>query len=324
MTQLDLLEIVQGARRLRPNTKRAYANVVRQWLLFAGGAPAHWTVAVGQAFYDHLIAGGVTIATANSMITGGLAFAFERAAALHGVPNIVAGIDRAKSGLGDDGPVVQRAMTSPQAKALLAACVGKRLQDRRDYAVTLIGLYTGMRRMSLVDIDLGRVADHGAFVTLSVLLKGGKRYDVPLDSRAWALTAEYRAGLQTAKTTSPGLTSAYLKGGGPFAPAFTAPRLVPGQLATAVTIAGTISEDGLYKSLQKRAETAGLTKFHPHLFRHTFATWCRSAKVEDYLIEVVTGHASNRGLVDRVYTDRLEMAADVARRCYEAVTDRLT
>lgn len=34
---------------------------------------------------------------------------------------------------------------------------------------------------------------------------------------------------------------------------------------------GPMTSNGLYQTIQKRAEQAGLTDVHPHIFRHTFA-----------------------------------------------------
>lgn len=309
MTTIDLLAVITDARSLRPNTKRNYANAVKQWLDFAGRDPRGWTAAVGQAFYDQLLANGTSAETANNMITSGLAFAFKRAGALYGIPDITPAINRYKPTTDPDDAGVRHALTSPQAKALLAACAGASLAAQRDHAVTVLGLYTGMRRMSLVSVDLSAVAPHDGYVTVRVLLKGGHLHDVPLDARAWALTAAYRARLSL---------------GGPLFPSIPRARATAGAPLGVEVPAGRITEDGLYRALAKRAATAKLRDFHPHIFRHTFATWCRAAKIEDYLIEVVTGHKSNRGLVDRVYTDRAALHADVARRCYEAVTARLT
>lgn len=308
--KIDLLDLITKARSLRPNTKRAYENAVRQWIDFAGGDSRNWTAATGQAFYEALLAQGIATETANNMISGGLAFAFKRAAALHGIANPIDAIDKVK--VVDDGDDGRHALTSPQAKALLVACNGKSLIDLRDHALVTIGLYTGMRRMSLVDIDQDRVVDQGSYVTLNVLLKGGARYKVPLASSAWKLTARYREGLAKARG----------RAGGPLFPGLVL-RAAPGHPFGELTVGKALSEDGLYRALQKRAKAAGLSKFHPHLFRHTFATWCRSAGVEDYLVEVVTGHKSNRGMVHRVYTDETVLYADVAARCAAAVTARL-
>lgn len=314
---IDLLKLIDEARRLRPHTKRGYANAVRQWLTFAGTDPHSWTVARCQAFYDQLVT-RVSIATANVML-GALSWVLSRAAALYphaGVVDVTAAVDRYKTEgedtLGKSPNRRRHALKAAQARKLLEACAGGDLLDLRDHAAVLLGLYTGMRRMSLVSVSLAGVVDHGAFVTLNVVLKGGGRYDLPLDTRAWGLLAPYRAALARAghrSTLFPSIRQPHASIDAPLGQRTIGTR--------------GMTEDGLYRALARRARAAGLATFSPHLFRHTFATWCRADKVPDYLIEVVTGHKSNRGMVDRVYTDTTALYADVARQCYDAVNRRL-
>lgn len=314
----DLLKLVEDARRLRPNTKRVYANAVRQWIEYAGADPAGWTGAACQAFYDQLVA-RISIPSANVMIDS-LSWALSRAAALDpraGIADVTKVVDRYKinSDLGKGTPVKRHALTAPQARKLVEACAGDDILDLRDHAVVLLGLYTGMRRMSLVSVDLDDVIDRGTFVTLGPAIKGGERYRVPLDLRAWRQLDRYRAAL-AALPRAPGPR--------PLFPSFQQPRpTMEAPLGQREVSAHAMTEDGLYRAISARAKAAGLTSFSPHLLRHTFATWCRADKVPDFLIEVVTGHKSNRGMVDRVYTDRDALHTDVARQCYEAVSRRL-
>ncbi len=315
---IDLLQIVTTARSLQPNTRRAYTNAVRQWLAFAGTAPAGWTVASCQAFYDQLVT-NTSVETANVMLTGGLSFALGRAAALYpqaGIADVTRAVDRYKAGQDPDAEIKRHALTAPQARKLLAACAGTGILDLRDHAIVTLGLYTGMRRMSLVGVDLAHVRDHAGYVVLRVPIKGGAAYNVPLDARAWASTSTYRRVLQQQR---PGV--------GPMFPSFQKPRPTAADpIGQRVVSPRAMTEDGLYRALSKRAEAAGLTTFSPHIFRHTFATWCRGepSRVPDHLIEVVTGHRGQRGMVDKFYTDRDQLAADVARQCYDAITRRLT
>lgn len=315
---IDLLQIVNGARGLQPNTRRSYANVIRQWLAFAGNDPENWTVATCQAFYDQLVA-STSIETANVMLSGGLSYALGRAAALHpraGIADVTRAVDRYKANQDPDDDGKRHALIAPQARKLLAACEGPSIIDLRDRAIVVLGLYTGMRRMSLVGVDLTRVRDHGAYVVLKVPIKGGAQYNVPLDARAWAQTHPYREALRQQRPAA-----------GPMFPSFQKPRpTIDDPLGQRAVSPRAMTEDGLYRALGKRAEAAGIETFSPHIFRHTFVTWCRGEpfKIPDHLIEVVTGHKGQRGMVDKFYTDRDQLAADVARQCYEAITTRLT
>lgn len=314
---IDLLALVADARSLRPHTKRAYDNAVRQWLAFAGGEPSNWTAAAAQAFYDQLLK-RVSVATANGILTGGVSFALKRAHALgFDVRDVTVAVDKAPV-VGDGEQ--RHALTPTQARALVSACNGTRLIDLRDRALTLLGLYTGMRRMSLVTVDQRRVGDHGSYVVLRVPIKGkGGTYDVPLDVRAWSQLRPYREALAYAAAAA----------GANRPPAWLFPSIGLAQPSMAAPLGevavgeGHITEDGLYRALRKRAEAAKIG-FHPHLFRHTFATWCLQAGIPDGLVEVVTGHKGQRSMVESVYKDKDAMKADVSRRCYEAIRDRLT
>jgi integrase len=307
---VDLIALIKRANSLQPNTKRAYVNTVQQWLDFAGVTPADWTVANAQAFYDKLLVDGIAVGTANNMITGGLAYALRRAAALH--PGVVVDVTVAVDRMKDLERAARkpRALTALQANTLRRSCTGAALSQLRDAALVDIELFTGMRLVSLISVDTSKVVDRGSHVLINVLLKGGAHEDVPLDRRAWDLTKVYRTALYAARHAH-----------GPMFPRIRS-RLAAGGAVEVPDKAG-LTENGAYRVLCLRADQAKLTAFHPHLFRHTFSTWCRVAKIEPELIEVVTRHKSNRGLVHRVYTDEQQLNEDVARRCYEAVAAQL-
>lgn len=324
----DLLRLVAEAESLRPNTRRAYTNAVRQWLAFAGNSPQNWTAPVAQAFYKSLLAptkdakgaviDGLTTATANNMLRGGVSFVLTRANALgcEGVRDVTKAVDYRKVHDDADAPSKRHSLTAPQARALLSTCEGNRLIDLRDHAMVILTLYTGMRNMSLVAVDLAAVKEFDSYVTLHVPIKGGATYNVPVDKRAWTLTAAYRKALGKARGVTPNEQPMFPSIGQPYPTA----KNVVGDVAIGQ---GRITTDGWYRAVTKRAETAKLPHFHPHLFRHTFSTWCRTAGVEDYLIEVITGHKGARGMVDRVYADKDAMKATTAARCYEAVTAKI-
>jgi integrase len=310
---IDLLKLINDAKKLRPLTKQSYANDVRQWLAFAGNDPQNWTALTAQAFYDHLIASGIAIPTANRMITGGLAFALGRAHAFYGIANPIAAVDRYKAPARADG--ARSALKPAAARALIAACEGAGLRDLRDHAILTVGLYTGMRRMSLISIDLETITDHGAFVTLRVVLKGGDPFNVPLDKRAWDLTARYRDALAKAR-------------GDKFGPLFTRLRpQVTSDPRRGYRVEGRITEQGLFLALKERAAAAHVDNFMPHVLRHTFVTWCRGepARIEPQFVAAITGHAEGRISHPSValYTDTRALAADASRRCYEAITAKL-
>lgn len=307
---IDLIKLVEQANSLRPLTKVGYRLTVQQWLTFAGADPTGWTVPVCQAFYDHLLATGLSPKSANGKMTGGLSFVFRRANAMFGFPNIVAGTDLVKPTADPDDALVRHALTSHQARALLAACDGDDVVSQRDHALVVLGLYTGMRVTSLRSLDTSNAMVMGGWVNLKVELKGGAWYYVPIDPRAWALTEPYRRQLARLRPT-PG-------------PMFTRiPR--PQVTVTAplgVSVPGT-RLTSIYAVLKARAGVAKLPTFHPHKLRHTFVTWCRVARVEPDLVAVITGHKRSPSGMVGYYTDKAALYEQAVLQCYEAVTKQL-
>lgn len=300
---INLKALVTNARSLQPNTRRSYLATVSRWLAFAGNDPAGWTAPQAQLFYEALLSDGLSVRSANNMVTGGLAYVFGRANALYGVPDITNAIDKAKDD--EDGDARRHALTPAQGRTLLEASEGGGdLLGLRDWATCIIGFYTGLRRAGLVALRLENVKVEPEYVLLNTIVKGGRRADIPIAPYVWHYLHDYRKAL--GRTTGPLL-----------------PRVSQVSIKTDERDATQpMTEDGLYKALLRVAARANV-KFTPHIFRHTFSTWCRQAKIEDYLIEVVTAHKSNRGMVDKVYTDRSALSAEVATRCAAAIDARL-
>lgn len=301
---INLKALVTNARSLQPNTRRGYLATVKRWLDFAGSDPAGWTAQQAQLFYEALLSDNLSIRSANNMVTGGLAYVFGRAHALYGIPDITRAIDKAKDEEDDDSR--RHALSPAQGRALLAATTqhGTDLLALRDYAACILGFYTGLRREGLVALRLENIEVEPDVVFLKTVVKGGRSADIPIAPYVWGYLHDYRQALGRTR--------------GPLLPRVSQVSIKTDERDASQPMTG----DGLYKALVRVAQRAG-AKFTPHIFRHTFTTWCRQAKIEDYLIEVVTAHRSNRGLVDRVYTDRRAMSADVAARCAAAVDAKL-
>jgi integrase len=245
------------------------------------------------------------------MINGGLSFVFKRANAVHGFPNIVQGIEMYKITKAPDAPPTQKMLTGAKVKALLAACQGNTLSDLRDRTLLTLGIYTGMRTISLASMETTCATVERDHVALRVLLKGGDWYHVPIDRRVWDSTKDYRAALKAIRPQD-----------GPLYTSIPLPRLVPH--GTQVVVGNRLSHSGIYGAMTARAEAANLAGFHPHILRHTFVTWCRLANVDPRLVAVITGHKfrSDTSMVD-YYTDKAVYREDAMSKCYEAVTKQL-
>lgn len=186
-----------------------------------------------------------------------------------------------------DTPVVDE-LTDDQLRALIDACSGKSLVCRRDEAIVRLMAESGLRAgevigMNVTDIDLHRGA---ALVRRG---KGGKGRHVPFGPQTGAAIDRYlRLRRKHPKADSPRL---WLGGRGA---GFEYPALL--------------------KTLKQRAKKAGITAFHPHQLRHTWAgRWLDAGGTEQGLM--ITAGWSRRDMIDRYSrATSARRAAEEARR----------
>jgi site-specific recombinase XerD len=165
-----------------------------------------------------------------------------------------------------------------QIRALLAAC-----QYRRDRAILLVLLDTGLRRNELLGLDVEDVDLQAGF--LLVHGKGNKDRYVPIGSRALAAVQEYLIG-------HPGRGPLFLNR--------HHRRLRAG---------------GLRSMLSRIKQRSGLgCRVHPHKFRHTFArAYLEHGDLET--LRAILGHEDIR-LTSQVYAHFLRGGLkDKHRRC---------
>ena len=179
------------------------------------------------------------------------------------------------------------ALSDEQLRLLIKACAGKELVDRRDEAIVRLLAETGVRAgellgMQVSDMDL----QQGSAIVRRG--KGGKGRSVPFGAQTAAAVDRYMRARRTHRLSSTG--ALWLGGGGQ-----------------------TFSYHGLNLALKRRAQAAGIARFHLHLMRHTAATrWLRAGGSEQGLMSVAGW--STRSMVDR-YTgaSAAERAAAEAR-----------
>jgi site-specific recombinase XerD len=186
-----------------------------------------------------------------------------------------------------DQKITER-LTDDQCRALIKACAGKELRERRDEAIVRLMLETAARagevvNMTLPDMDLpaGRAIIRRG--------KGGKGRPVPFGPQTGRAIDRYlrlRRGHSLADT----------------------PALWLGDRGKG------LGYDGLYAALRYRAELAGISGFHPHLLRHTAAQRWLDAEGSEGGLMAVAGW-TRRDMLDR-YTRATasDRAADEARR----------
>ena len=161
-------------------------------------------------------------------------------------------------------------LSEAQLSRLLKTCDGTEFTDRRDLAIILLLLDTGMRLGELsgltseeLDLDLN---------VARVLGKGRRPRACPF-------------GKKTARALD-----RYLRARGRHRDA-DRPQLWLGR-------AGPMTDNGIYQVVRDRAERAGLGHVHPHQFRHSFAhAWLAAGGNEGDLMRL-TGWRS-REMVNR-------------------------
>ncbi|MDO0937136.1 tyrosine-type recombinase/integrase [Streptomyces sp. DG2A-72] len=282
---LDSWLLHLAAERKSAQTLKTYGDGVRaflRWCEGAGRAPVLDRPTV-NAFVSAVLDGGAEASTARSRQLA---------------------VRRFSAWLADEGEIdtdqllnlkppkldhkVVPELDDDQLRALIKACKGNDLRDRRDEAIVRFMAETGARAgeivgMSVADIDLKR----GAAVVRRG--KGGKGRTVPVGPQAARALDRYLRARRTHRLAQ-------------------TPALWLGDRGKGFTY------DGLYVALRHRAELAGIPDFHPHVLRHTAAgRWLAAGGSEGGLMAVAGW--SRRDMIDRYTRATSERrAAEEARR----------
>lgn len=283
---LDSWLLSLRAERKSTETLRSYATGVRQFLAWCedNHTPAVLDKATVNAFVAGLLDSGVEAATARSRHLSIRRFSTWLADEGEIEADLLLGSRPPKL----DKKVIP-SLTDDQAAALVKACRGTDLRDRRDEAIVRLMLETGMRAGECVEIEVPDVD----LINLAVVVrrgKGGKARTVPISAQTGKSIDRYmraRRGHLRADTRA----------------------LWVGDRGKGFTYYA------LHKTLKWRAEDlAGIPKFHPHMLRHTAASrWLARGGSEGGLMAVAGW--STRDMIDRYTADTAASRAhDEARR----------
>lgn len=267
-------------RRVSPHTVASYRDAFRLLLAFAqertGTRPDRLNLEdldallIG-AFLDHLeTARGVAVATRNARLAAVHSF-FRYAALRH--PEHADVIQRV---LAIPAKRIGREqvcyLSGPEIEALLGAPDRRNRLGRRDHALLVLAVHTGLRVSELVGLRRADVT-FGVGAHVSCTGKGRKQRATPIS------------------TDTAAVVSSWLKerGGGPDDPLFPGPR------------GKALTRDAVRRVIDRHVATAATAcpsfatkKVSPHVLRHTCAMQLLEAGVDTAVIALWLGHESIR------------------------------
>lgn len=273
------------AEHKSPATIKTYVTSARLFIAWCDstGRPVTLDRRTVTAWEAGLINGGSEPATVNVRHRGLRRFGAWLADEGEIESNPVAGLTPPKM----DKKIVPK-LSDEELRLLIAACGGKRLMDRRDEAIVRLAAEAICRAEELLALE---VADVDLHCGIAVIRrgKGGKGRIVPFGAQtARAIDRYLRLRRQHANAASPALWLGE-RGKG-------------------------LAYSGLYISLRRRADRAGIKDFHPHRLRHTGASrWLAAGGSEGGLM-AVAGWTSRDMLSRYVADTAAERAADESRR----------
>lgn len=188
------------------------------------------------------------------------------------------------------GPRVDELLVAPldddEVAALLAACEGRGFTDRRDKAIVRMMLVSTARCEDLLSMRISTTMVKKGVATLTG--KGSKQRLVPFDPTTAAALDSY---LRARRTHALASSDKFWLG----------------------TNNRGFGYQALYEALRRRARTAGIERFHPHLTRHTSAAkWLERGGSESGLMSVAgwddpaslrryTKYASNKRAIEEAH-----------------------
>lgn len=240
---LDSWELALRAERKSPQTVKTYTTGVKQYLAYCAEAdlPLVLDRRVLAKFVDHLLTTGAQPSTATSRQLGVRRFAAWLTEETEIEADPFLGVKSPKI----DTKVIEP-LTEEQIKALMKACAGKTLRDRRDEAIVRLMIETGARAGEVATLGVDDV-DMKAGTAIIRRGKGGKGRTVGFGPNTGLAVDRYLRVRREHRLAA------------------TSPALWLGDRGKP------FNYDGLHRSLGYRATLAGIDGFHPHLLRHTAA-----------------------------------------------------
>ncbi len=166
-------------------------------------------------------------------------------------------------------------LTEEEAEAILRVPDRRTLQGKRDYAILLTLLSTGLRKAELCNLKVGDLKTYRNQAVLDVIGKGKKFRRIPLHPEALVAVKDYlRASRNGIDPDGPVFKT--LGKHGPYEERGLTPKAV----------------DCLIKSAAEKALIR--KRIHPHVIRHTFATTLLDKGNDLRTVQSLMGHSHIR------------------------------
>ena len=166
-------------------------------------------------------------------------------------------------------------LTEEEVQAILRVPDRRTLQGKRDYAILLLLLTTGLRKAEICSLKLRDLKTYRNQAVVDVIGKGKKFRRIPIKNGTLVAIQDYLKAMK--KGASPDYPMFYTLGKhGPYGQRDLTPKAV----------------DCLIKSVAKKALIH--KRIHPHVIRHTFATTLLDKGVDLRTVQGLMGHCHIR------------------------------
>jgi len=162
-----------------------------------------------------------------------------------------------------------------EIQAILRVPDRRTLQGKRDYAITLTLLTTGLRKAEICNLKIGDLKTYRNQAIIDVIGKGKKFRRIPLHSGTLLAIKDYLKATENGIDPDHSLFQTLGKHG-PYQERSLTPRAV----------------DCLIKSMARKALIQ--KRIHPHVMRHTFATTLLDNGNDLKTVQTLMGHSHIR------------------------------
>jgi integrase/recombinase XerD len=166
-------------------------------------------------------------------------------------------------------------LTEEEVEAILRVPDRRTLQGKRDYAILLLLLTTGLRKAEICSLRLGDLKTYRNQAVIDVIGKGKRFRRIPIKNDTLLPLQDYLKATKNGVNPEHPLFYTLAKHG-PYEQRRLTPKAV----------------DCLVKSVAKKALI--LKRVHPHVTRHTFATTLLDKGVDLKTVQGLMGHSHIR------------------------------